>query len=71
MVAQGQRVQATVELERPGAPSELHVKLRLPGAMKRGAITVNGQPATIGGIHGNTVIIQTGDRRRFEVMAPV
>jgi hypothetical protein len=39
--------------------------------MKRGAITVNGQPATIGGIHGDTVIIQTGDRRRFEVMAPV
>jgi hypothetical protein len=69
MVTQGQRIQATVELERPGVPAELHVKLRLPAAMKLSAVTVNGQPTPLGGTHGDTVIIQTGNRRRFEVIA--
>jgi hypothetical protein len=69
MATQGQRVQAIVELERPGAPAELHVKLRLPAAMKPGVVTVNGQPASFGGFHGDTVIIQTGGQRRFEVLA--
>jgi len=71
MLAQGQRVEATVELERPGAPAELHLKLRLPAARKLGAVTVNGQPATLGGVHGDSVVIQTGDRSRFEVIAQV
>lgn len=71
MVTQERRVQATVELERPGAPAELHVKLRVPGSMKLGAVTVNGHPATLGGVHGDTVIIQTGNRRQFEVLAQV
>jgi hypothetical protein len=69
MVMEGQRVRATVELERPGAPAELYVKLRLPAAMKPGAVTVNGQPATIGGVHADTVIIQAGDRKQFELIA--
>ncbi len=69
MIALGRRALATVELERPGAPVELHVKLRLPASMNLSAVTVNGQPAALGGAHGDTVTIQTGDRRRFEVIA--
>ncbi|MGA2182451.1 MAG: Tat pathway signal protein [Bryobacteraceae bacterium] len=71
VVTRGQRVQATVELERPGAPAELYLKLRLPAAMNVRAVTVNGQPATLGGAHGDTIVIQTGDQRRFEVIAQV
>jgi hypothetical protein len=30
--------------------------------------TVNGKPATLGGVHGDTVILQTGSEKRFEVV---
>ena len=55
---------ATVELARPGAPKELHVKLRVPGGLK--SPMVNGRPATI---QGDTVVIPTGAERRFEITA--
>ena len=56
---------ATVELSRAGAPKELHVKLRAAGGWK--AATVNGRPATLAGAARDTVVIQTGSERRFEV----
>jgi hypothetical protein len=31
------------------------------------SVAVNGQPATLQGIHKDTVIIKTGNERRFEV----
>jgi len=53
---------ATVELARAGAPKELHVKLRVPGGLK--SATVNGRP---GVVKDDTVVIQTGSERRFEI----
>jgi hypothetical protein len=61
-------VAATVELARAGAPKELLVKLRMPLASAVKSATVNGRPATIGGVHKDTVIIQTGTAKRFEVV---
>ncbi len=69
MVRDGERVRATVRLERAGAPRELQVKLRLPAAMKVHAVTVNGEPAALGGTHGDAVVIRTGGRKDFEVVA--
>jgi hypothetical protein len=61
-------VVATVELARPGAPKELHVKLRLPAQSPLGTVTVNGRPAPLGGLHGDTVVVQTGTETHFEVV---
>jgi hypothetical protein len=65
---QNKSVVATVELARAGAPRELHVKLRMPptDAVKRA--TVNGRPATIGGPHNDTVIVETGSEKHFEIV---
>ena len=64
-------IAATVELSRAGSPRELHVKLRLPLEQKLQSTTVNGQPASLGGPHSDTVIIQTRGRSRFEVTGRV
>ncbi len=69
LVREGQRVRATVRLERAGAPRELQVKLRLPAEMKIRAVTVNGEPGTLGGTHGDAVVIRTAERKDFEVVA--
>lgn len=58
-------VVATVELARPGAPKELHVKLRMPRESAVTSATVNGRRAAIGGIHGDTVVLSTGSEMRF------
>jgi hypothetical protein len=65
---QSNSVVASVELARSGAPRELHVKLRMPPANAVKTATVNGRAATIGGVHNDTVIIQTGNEKRFEVV---
>jgi hypothetical protein len=57
---------ATVELARAAAPKELYVKLRLPGGLQ--SATVNGRPATITGVSHDTVVIQPGSDRRFEIV---
>jgi hypothetical protein len=62
-----QRVTATVELARPGAPREVHVKMRLPVGNTLQSATVDGRPATIGGLHHDTVIVNTGSSKKFEV----
>jgi hypothetical protein len=61
-------VVATVDLARAGAPKELHVKLRMPPANAVKTATVNGRPAVIGGLHNDTVIVQTGSEKHFEVV---
>ena len=61
-------VVSTVELTRPGAPRELHVKLRMPLENPVRSATVNGRAAVLGGPHNDTVIIATGNERRFEVV---
>jgi hypothetical protein len=60
-------VTATIELARNTSPKELHVKLRLPPRYSLGKVTVNGQPASIGGIHRDSVIVQTRNDKRFEI----
>jgi len=60
-------VLATVELARPGAPKEIQVKLRMPKETPLRLVTVNGRAADLGGRHRDTVVIQTGAERRFEV----
>jgi hypothetical protein len=61
-------VVATVELAKAVSPKELHVKLRMPLDSAVKTATVNGRPATIGGVHNDTVIIQTGSEKHFEVV---
>jgi hypothetical protein len=57
-----------VELARAGAPKELHVKLRMPLASAVKTATVNGKPAPIGGVHNDTVIVQTATEKHFEIV---
>ena len=59
-------VTATVDLARPGAPKELHVKLRTPTPLR--AVTVNGRQGALGGLHNDTVIIPTGGEKQFVVV---
>jgi hypothetical protein len=63
------QVTATVELQRPGSPKEVHVKLRLPNGSALQTATVNGRAATIGGPHSDTVLISAIDESRFEIVA--
>ena len=56
-----------IQLGGAQAPGEVHFKLRLPAQMPLESVAVNGQPATLQGIHKDTVIIKTGNERRFEV----
>jgi hypothetical protein len=63
-----QRVIAKVELSRPGEPKQLHVKLRLPTRNSIRSVTVNGRVGSPGGPHNDTVIIETGSERVFEVV---
>jgi hypothetical protein len=62
------RVVATVELAQPGSPKEIQVKLRVPAQNPIKTATVNGRPATLGGLHKDTVIITTGNEKHFEVV---
>jgi len=60
-------VTATVDLARPGAPKELHVKFRLP-ARNILKVAVNGRPVTLGGAHKDVAIFPTGNARHFELI---
>jgi hypothetical protein len=61
-------VTARVTLATAGSPREIQVKLRTPKNTPVRRVTVNGRPATMGGAHGDTVTIQTGSDRQFEVI---
>ena len=60
-------MKAIVDLERPGSPKELQVKFRLPKQNRLHKATTNGWPAVIGGLHNDSVIIQTHSERHFEI----
>jgi hypothetical protein len=57
-----------VELNGEKAPAEIHFKLRLPLETPVRGVTVNGQPANLGGVHNDTVIINTKKQKKFEVV---
>ncbi len=61
-------VVATVDLARPGSPKEIHVKLRVPKQTPARSVTVNGRAAQLAGRHGDTVVIDTGSEKHFEVI---
>src|SRR5215831_3121426 len=57
-----------VELSGPKAPKQVHFKLRLPAHVRSQRVTVNGQPASLSGIHGDTIVIEAGNQKRFEIV---
>ncbi len=57
-----------VELTGATSPKEVHFKLRLPTRMVLQHVIVNGKPASVGGIHGDTVVIPTANNKRFEIV---
>lgn len=57
-----------IELSGPSAPRALHFKLRLPAHMTLKNVAVNGQPASLGGLHKDTVIITTAKQKSFEII---
>lgn len=61
-------VTANIELSSDSAPREVHVKFRLPGSNRLGNVTVNGKAGTIGGSHGDTVIVPTQGLQSFELV---
>jgi hypothetical protein len=61
-------VTARVTLATAGSPREIQVKLRTPKNSPLRRVTVNGRAAAIGGPHNDTVMIQTGNDRQFEVI---
>jgi hypothetical protein len=61
-------VTARVTLATAGSPREIQVKLRTPKNSPLRRVTVNGRAASIGGPHNDTVMIQTGNDRQFEVI---
>jgi hypothetical protein len=63
------RFRAIVDLERPGSPKEIQVKVRLPKQYTLRDVKVNNRRGRIGGTHQDSVIIQTGSERHFEISA--
>jgi len=61
-------IAGNVELGGTKVPREVHFKLRLPTNSSLKTITVNGRPTTLGGIHKDTVVIETGVEKTFEVV---
>ncbi len=61
-------VVANVELTGATSPKELHFKLRLPSRMVLQQVTVNGKAAALGGLHRDTVVIATENRKQFEII---
>jgi len=67
--ATNKNIQAEVDLERRGSPREIQVKLRLPKQYALRKPIVNGRPAAIGGLHNDSVIVQTGSEQHFKISA--
>ena len=61
-------IAASIGLSRSGSPKEVHVRLRLPAQNKLLKVKVNGRTATLRGPRNDTVIIQTRNGNRFEVV---
>jgi hypothetical protein len=59
---------ASIELARPGSPKEVHLKLRLPAQNKLQKVRVNGRVTNLRGPLNDTVVIETQNERRFEVV---
>jgi hypothetical protein len=60
-----------VELIGARTPKELHFKLRLPARMVLERVTVNGEPVSPRGVHGDTVMIRTKGKAQFEIVGQI
>ncbi|HKW19709.1 MAG TPA: hypothetical protein VJO35_19525 [Terriglobales bacterium] len=69
MTSAKRAVNAVVELEHPGSPAEIQVKIRLPRKSVAGIVTVNGKAASFAGRNSDTVIIKAARERNFEISA--
>jgi len=61
-------VVANVDLTGATLPSELHFKVRLPSRMALQHVTVNGKSAALAGLHRDTVVIATENKKQFEII---
>ncbi|HEX7961720.1 MAG TPA: Tat pathway signal protein [Terriglobales bacterium] len=59
---------AKVQLASAGKPRQIEVKLRVPKDTPLRTVTVNGRPATLGGVHQDTVTIATDREQQFEIV---
>jgi hypothetical protein len=57
-----------VELSGTRVPREVHLKLRVPARLAVQHVTVNGEVASLGGLHKDTVGIATKSETSFEVV---
>ena len=60
-----------VQLTGPRVPDEVHFKLRLPLEMTLRSVAVNGEGASLAGIHNDTVVIKPGGKREFEIVGHI
>lgn len=66
--SESKAVAGHVEFIGASTPKQLHFKMRVPAGSTLQSVSVNGMPATVGGIHRDTVIIATGAQKMFEVV---
>jgi hypothetical protein len=64
-------VVANAELSGLTLPKELHFKLRLPSRMALQQVTVNGKPVALSGLHHDTVVIATENKKQFEIIGRI
>ncbi|HUA16842.1 MAG TPA: Tat pathway signal protein [Verrucomicrobiae bacterium] len=68
---QAKIVAGQIELGGERPPREVHFKLRVPVELQLSEVKVNGTPSVLQGIHKDTIFINTGNERRFEVSARI
>ncbi|MBI4166862.1 MAG: Tat pathway signal protein [Acidobacteria bacterium] len=60
---------AVLELAKPGAPREFRVTFRVPETMRLQTVTVNGRPASFSGPRMDTVVVESGIAKDFEILS--
>ena len=60
---------ARLDLQKPGAPRECQVTFRLPETRHLQAVTVNNTAASFSGPRKDTVVIESGGEKSFEIAA--
>jgi hypothetical protein len=58
-----------VELQKPGEPRDVHLTLRLPAPNQLQTVTVNGRSAGFSGPRKDTVVVESGSVKNFEIVA--
>ncbi len=68
---ENKEVIGTVEMTGDTTPEELQLKIRLPEGKLLQQVTVNGKTPPIGGVHHDTLLIATENKRQFEITAQI